>query len=112
MPLCSQSLKDATRDAYLPKVKKFVAQLYGCAREWDGTQSPPDHLRPHCQAAGLPNAEPLPRPFAMLSRCPGRLRWGLRSTGQSMLARTHGQAATPTRLGKEMMVFVERLEVR
>jgi len=28
----------------------------------------------------------------------------------SMLARTHGQPASPTRLGKEMMVFVERLE--
>ena len=27
-----------------------------------------------------------------------------------MLARTHGQPATPTRLGKEMMVFAERLE--
>ena len=27
-----------------------------------------------------------------------------------MLARTHGQAASPTRLGKEMMVYVERLE--
>ncbi len=27
-----------------------------------------------------------------------------------MLARTHGQAASPTLLGKEMMVFVERLE--
>jgi adenylosuccinate lyase len=28
----------------------------------------------------------------------------------SMLARTHGQAASPTRLGKELMVYVERLE--
>ena len=28
----------------------------------------------------------------------------------SMLARTHGQPASPTRLGKEMLVFVERLE--
>ena len=28
----------------------------------------------------------------------------------SMLARTHGQAASPTKLGKELMVFVERLE--
>ncbi|MEM6964784.1 MAG: adenylosuccinate lyase [Bacteroidota bacterium] len=28
----------------------------------------------------------------------------------SMLARTHGQPASPTRLGKEMKVFVERLE--
>ena len=28
----------------------------------------------------------------------------------SMLARTHGQSASPTKLGKEMMVFVERLE--
>jgi len=27
-----------------------------------------------------------------------------------MLAKTHGQPASPTRLGKEMMVFVERLE--
>lgn len=27
----------------------------------------------------------------------------------SMLARTHGQPASPTRLGKELMVFVERL---
>ncbi|MGC5204422.1 lyase family protein, partial [Klebsiella pneumoniae] len=26
-----------------------------------------------------------------------------------MLARTHGQAASPTRLGKELMVYVERL---
>jgi adenylosuccinate lyase len=28
----------------------------------------------------------------------------------AMLARTHGQPASPTRLGKEMMVFVERLQ--
>lgn len=28
----------------------------------------------------------------------------------SMLAKTHGQPASPTRLGKEMQVFVERLE--
>ena len=28
----------------------------------------------------------------------------------SMLARTHGQAASPTTLGKEIMVFAERLE--
>lgn len=28
----------------------------------------------------------------------------------SMLARTHGQPASPTRLGKEFLVFVERLE--
>ena len=27
-----------------------------------------------------------------------------------MLSRTHGQAASPTRLGKEIMVFVERIE--
>lgn len=30
--------------------------------------------------------------------------------GIAMLARTHGQPASPTTLGKEMMVFVERLE--
>jgi adenylosuccinate lyase len=27
-----------------------------------------------------------------------------------MLARTHGQPATPTRVGKELLVFVERLD--
>ena len=31
-------------------------------------------------------------------------------SGTAMLARTHGQAASPTTLGKEIMVFVERLE--
>jgi adenylosuccinate lyase len=30
-------------------------------------------------------------------------------SGIPMLARTHGQAASPTRLGKELMVYVERL---
>lgn len=34
------------------------------------------------------------------------VRW----TNIPMLARTHGQPASPTRLGKELMVFVERLE--
>ncbi len=29
-----------------------------------------------------------------------------------MLARTHGQAASPTKLGKEIQVFIERLEVQ
>lgn len=41
----------------------------------------------------------------------------LRTMGQqwsdiSMLARTHGQPASPTVLGKEIMVFVERLEAQ
>ncbi len=30
----------------------------------------------------------------------------------SMLARTHGQPASPTKLGKELMVFVERIQVQ
>ena len=30
----------------------------------------------------------------------------------SMLARTHGQPASPTRLGKEILVYVERLEMQ
>lgn len=33
-----------------------------------------------------------------------------RYEGIAMLARTHGQAASPTTLGKEFMVYVERLE--
>lgn len=34
----------------------------------------------------------------------------VKSAEVPMLARTHGQAASPTRFGKEMMVFVERLQ--
>ena len=34
----------------------------------------------------------------------------LRHAGRAMLARTHGQAASPTTLGKEMAVFVSRLQ--
>ena len=30
----------------------------------------------------------------------------------AMLARTHGQPASPTRLGKEIKVFTERLEIQ
>ena len=33
-----------------------------------------------------------------------------RHAGRAMLARTHGQAASPTTLGKEMAVFVSRLQ--
>lgn len=33
-------------------------------------------------------------------------------TSIAMLARTHGQPASPTKLGKEMMVFVERLHAQ
>lgn len=32
--------------------------------------------------------------------------------GVPMLARTHGQPASPTRMGKEIQVFIERLEVQ
>ncbi len=33
-------------------------------------------------------------------------------SGIPMLARTHGQPASPTRLGKEIMVFVERIDIQ
>lgn len=36
--------------------------------------------------------------------------FGITWQNTPMLARTHGQAASPTRLGKEIWVFVERLE--
>jgi len=32
--------------------------------------------------------------------------------GVAMLARTHGQPASPTRLGKELLVYIERLEIQ
>jgi len=33
-------------------------------------------------------------------------------TDQAMLARTHGQPASPTKLGKEFMVFVQRMKIQ
>ncbi len=38
----------------------------------------------------------------------GALLW----TKQPMLARTHGQPASPTKLGKEIMVFVQRIQTQ
>ena len=49
--------------------------------------------------------------FPVATEVLGRLREMAREWHDvPMLARTHGQPASPTRLGKEMMVFVERLE--
>ncbi len=46
-----------------------------------------------------------------------KLTSGLKSIAEEwkeipMLARTHGQPATPTRLGKEILVYVQRMEVQ
>jgi adenylosuccinate lyase len=49
----------------------------------------------------LPGLLNLNRQLKLLSK-----EWG----DISMLARTHGQPASPTKLGKEIMVFVERIE--
>lgn len=38
------------------------------------------------------------------------LQYGLQYADQPMLSFTHGQAATPTRVGKEFLVYVERLD--
>ncbi len=49
----------------------------------------------------LPAADKLIRLISKLSR---------QYADQPMLARTHGQPASPTTLGKEMAVFAQRLE--
>jgi len=49
----------------------------------------------------LPSLLNLKRQFELLAK-----EW----ENVPMLARTHGQPASPTRLGKEIMVFIERLE--
>lgn len=61
------SIKDALREAYLPRLERLVAVLEGLQHDW----------------ADIP-----------------------------MLARTHGQPATPTRLGKEVGVFAYRLKTQ
>lgn len=46
-----------------------------------------------------------------LKKIVGRLRkMAQKTAGWPMLARTHGQPASPTTLGKEIMVFIKRLE--
>ena len=49
----------------------------------------------------------LPAMIALRDKLHG---YALDWSGVPMLARTHGQPASPTRLGKEMQVFVERLD--
>jgi adenylosuccinate lyase len=60
----------------------------------------PYSLRDAIQEVFYPNLEAVIEKLAELA-----LEW----EKIPMLARTHGQPASPTRLGKEMMVFVERL---
>jgi len=49
--------------------------------------------------------------YPMLSQVIDELRQlGMQWRDVAMLARTHGQPATPTRMGKEFLVYVERLQ--
>ncbi|WP_026998957.1 adenylosuccinate lyase [Eisenibacter elegans] len=61
----------------------------------------PMSLRHATEQVYLPLLEELTQKLATLAQ-----QW----EAIPMLARTHGQPASPTRLGKELMVFVERLE--
>lgn len=61
----------------------------------------PSLLQQFCYAQYLPSIVNLTNALHSLA---------LQNSNISMLAKTHGQAASPTNLGKEIMVFVDRLQ--
>ncbi|MDN5937235.1 MAG: adenylosuccinate lyase [Salinisphaera sp.] len=82
----------------LAVVTEFIH--FGCTSEDINNLAYALMLRDARQQALLPLFEQLVETISALAR---------REAAQPMLARTHGQAASPTTLGKEMAVFVHRL---
>lgn len=94
-------LKDRLDEAGLGAAKEFV-HFALTSQDVNNTALPMlvrDFLREHY----------LPAMVALRDKLHGlALEW----SNVPMLARTHGQPASPTRLGKEVQVFVERLDVQ
>lgn len=76
---------------------------FGLTSQDINNTSIPLSLKGASQAVMLPALESVKSKITELSR-----EW----KNVALLARTHGQPASPTRLGKEFYVFVERLEVQ
>jgi len=83
----------------LNQFKEFIH--FGLTSQDVNNTAVPASLRDAMQAAYYPMLEEVADKIESLSR-----KW----ENIPMLARTHGQPASPTRLGKEFKVFVERLK--
>lgn len=94
-------IKEKLSELKLDKYSEFVH--FGLTSQDVNNTSIPLSLKEATDQQILPALQELTSRLAELSR-----DW----KNVSMLAKTHGQPASPTKLGKEIFVFVERLEVQ
>jgi adenylosuccinate lyase len=94
-------IKEKLKAQGLEKYLEFVH--FGLTSQDINNTSIPLSLKQANAEVVLPNLNTLAEKLIALSR-----EW----KDVSLLARTHGQPASPTRLGKEFYVFVERLQVQ
>ncbi|MAR44089.1 MAG: adenylosuccinate lyase [Flavobacteriaceae bacterium] len=92
-------LKDKFDLIGISKFKEFIH--FGLTSQDINNTSIPLSIKNAIKEEYLPNLNKLMSNLKKLSN---------ESKNISMLARTHGQPASPTKLGKEIMVFIERLE--
>ncbi len=94
-------IKDAFDNLGLSKYKEFIH--FGLTSQDINNTATPLSLKEAIQDVYSPQIQELIEELKKLVK-----EW----SDIPMLARTHGQPASPTRLGKEIEVFVERLEVQ
>lgn len=92
-------VKEALTELGLDKHLEFVH--FGLTSQDINNTAIPLAIKEMLEAIYLPKLEALERKLAELAK-----RW----EAIPMLARTHGQPATPTRLGKEIKVFLARIQ--
>ncbi len=92
-------IKDKMDTLNLGEVKEFIH--FGLTSQDINNTAVPMSLRDAMHDIILPSIEQL---------CMKIQQMAVAYKAISMLAKTHGQPASPTNLGKEMMVFVERIE--
>lgn len=92
-------IKDKLQELGLSHIEEFVH--FGLTSQDVNNTSVPLSIKDCHQEVVVPKVNELLNVLKDLSK-----KW----KDISMLARTHGQPASPTKLGKEIMVFVERIE--
>jgi adenylosuccinate lyase len=94
-------IKDKFEQLGLDKYKEFIH--FGLTSQDINNTATPRSLKDALEATYYPLLDQLTRELERLAT-----EWDQ----IPMLARTHGQPASPTRLGKEIRVFIERLDVQ
>lgn len=94
-------LRDIFDKLNLSKYKEFIH--FGLTSQDINNTATPLSIQHAAERVLLPELQKIKNQLVELAE-----KW----EGVPMLARTHGQPASPTRLGKEMRVFVERLDTQ